>query len=199
VDHHHGCLIVSKSARNGNLVPYRNQCYFCTLALVPTLFLLKDSPGAVYRETVQLLAMDGRQHVQAVLVVEEDEVVRGLVCAIVKSGGYEPIESSNGEDAFLITQGGAVDAIVLDCMGRSAHGMETLKRLRADSRTTEIPVIAMCGLGQYGAELGLWAKAVVVKPFRPAQLLMKLQNAIRAQAATASFVDTAVVPVAQAV
>lgn len=57
---------------------------------------------------------------QAVLVVEEDEVVRGLVCAIVRSAGYEPIESSNGKDTFLIAQGSAVDAVVLDCMGAQA-------------------------------------------------------------------------------
>jgi DNA-binding response OmpR family regulator len=117
--------------------------------------------------------------VQAVLVVEEDEVVRGLVCAIVKSAGYEAVECSRGEDAFKIAQRGTMDGIVLDCLGRSGQGMETLKRLRADAATMEIPVIAMCGLGQYGAELGLWAKAVLVKPFRPAQLLMKLQNAMR--------------------
>jgi DNA-binding response OmpR family regulator len=137
--------------------------------------------------------------VQAVLVVEEDEVVRGLVSAIVKGAGYEAIEASNGEHALLIAQQGAVDAIVLDCMGRAGRGMETLKRLRADTRTMELPVIAMCGLGQYGAELGLWAKAVVVKPFRPAQLLMKLQNAIRAHAATAACVEAIASPVAQAV
>jgi DNA-binding response OmpR family regulator len=59
--------------------------------------------------------------------------------------------------------------------------METLIRLRTDEHTSSVPVIAMCGLGQYGAELGLWAKAIVVKAFRPAQLLIKLQNAIRAR------------------
>ena len=136
---------------------------------------------------------------QAVLVVEEDEIVRGLVSAIVRSAGYEAIESSNCEHAIMIAHSGAIDAIVLDCMGRAGRGMETLKLLRADARTTGIPVVAMCGLGQYGAELGLWAKAVVVKPFRPAQLLMKLQKAIRAQAVTASYAEASASTVAQAV
>jgi DNA-binding response OmpR family regulator len=119
--------------------------------------------------------------VQSVLIVEEDEVIRGLVRAIVSSAGYVFLEVANGDEAFEIAQKRAVDAIVLDCLGRSGHGMETLMRLRTDEHTSNIPVIAMCGLGQYGAELGLWAKAIVVKPFRPAQLLMKLQNAIRAR------------------
>jgi DNA-binding response OmpR family regulator len=123
----------------------------------------------------------GGGSVQSILVVEADEVVRGLVSAIVKSAGYETVECCCGEEGFKLAQGGAMDAIVLDCLGRSGEGMETLKRLRADAVTSEIPVLAMCGLGQYGAELGLWAKAVVVKPFRPAQLLMKLQNVMRAR------------------
>jgi DNA-binding response OmpR family regulator len=137
--------------------------------------------------------------VQAVLVVEEDEIVRGLVSAIVKGAGYTSIESTDSEDALLIARSGAVTAIVLDCMGRAGRGMETLKRLRADTRTMDLPVIAMCGLGQYGAELGLWAKAVLVKPFRPAQLLMKLQNAVRPASATAPFVEAVHSSVAQAV
>lgn len=126
----------------------------------------------------------------SVLVVEEDEAVRGLVNAIVKSAGYVSVEGMSGEDVFAIAQRGLVDVIILDCLGRSGRGMETLKRLRADAVTTAIPVIALCGLGQYGAELGLWAKAVVVKPFRPAQLLMKLQNAMRIRASE-PFTDNA--------
>jgi hypothetical protein len=89
----HGWLIVSKYARNSNLVPYRNWCFFCTLALIGVHFPLKNSPHAGYRETVRDYPIDRRHHVQAVLVVEEDELVRGLVCAIVKSAGYETIES----------------------------------------------------------------------------------------------------------
>jgi DNA-binding response OmpR family regulator len=123
----------------------------------------------------------GGSKVQSVLVVEADEIVRGLVSAIVRSAGYEAVECCCGEDGFKVAQHGTIDAIVLDCLGRSGEGMETLKRMRADAVTSEIPVIAMCGLGQYGAELGLWAKAVVVKPFRPAQLLMKLQHVMRVQ------------------
>ena len=126
---------------------------------------------------------------QAVLVVEEDKIVRSLVSTIIRSAGYESVESSNWDDAVMIAHSGAIDAIVLDCMGRAGRGMETLKLLRGDARTTAIPVVAMCGLGQYGAELGLWAKAVVVKPFRPAQLLIKLQNAIQARASTSTYAE----------
>ena len=125
--------------------------------------------------------MGSEAELNTVLVAESDEVVRGLVKAIINSAGYEAIETTNGDEALRIAHHVPVQAIVLDCLTPSSRGAETLKLLRADSRTAHIPVIAMCGLGQFGAELGLWAKAVVVKPFRPAQLLMKLQYVLRAQ------------------
>jgi DNA-binding response OmpR family regulator len=134
--------------------------------------------------------------VNTVLVAESDEVIRGLVRAIINNAGYEALETTSGDEALRIAHLVPVHAIILDCLTPSSHGAETLKLLRADSRTAHIPVIAMCGLGQFGAELGLWAKAVVVKPFRPAQLLMKLQYVLRAQA---DAIPLAPQPVAQAV
>lgn len=126
---------------------------------------------------------------KTVLVVESDEVVRGLVKAIVESAGCEAIEVTHGDEALRILHSVPVQVIILDCLTPSARGTETLKLLRSNSQTSHIPVIAMCGLGQFGAELGLWAKAVVVKPFRPAQLLMKLEYILRAQPVIASITD----------
>jgi CheY-like chemotaxis protein len=61
-------------------------------------------------------------------------------------------------------------------MGTQAGGLRTLKKLRTDPRTHVIPVIAMSGLGQYGYDLPLWASACLVKPFRPSQLIRKIQG-----------------------
>ena len=119
---------------------------------------------------------------RTVLVVEKDQVVRGLVRAILVSEKYGVLEASNGADALKLAQAGGVDAIVLDCMGPGLDGLETCKLLRADVRTMGIPVIAMAGLGQHSIQLGMWANSILIKPFRPAQLLMKLQGMARPNA-----------------
>jgi DNA-binding response OmpR family regulator len=67
--------------------------------------------------------------VRAVLIAEENKVIRGLVRAIVQSAGFEPVETPSGEESFRMAQRGEYGAIVLDCLGR--QGLETLKRLRA--------------------------------------------------------------------
>jgi len=110
-----------------------------------------------------------------VLIIEEEEVIRGFVRVILQNAGHNAVEAGNGEAGLQLVKRGTVDAVIVDYMGRVGDGIGALKRLRADAATAHIPVVAMCGLGQSGEEAALWANSLVVKPFRPAQLLMKVQ------------------------
>src|SRR4051812_7909569 len=116
------------------------------------------------------------KHMRTVLVVDEDPVIRGLVRAILENEKYQVLQASSGKDALKLAHRIGIDAIILDCMGRTCEGLATLKQWRTDPITTSIPVLAMTGLGQHGGELGLWANSVLIKPFRPAQLLLKVQT-----------------------
>ena len=120
---------------------------------------------------------------KTILIVEEEEVIRDLVRAILEGSGYGILEATTGEAGFDLARCGAADALVVDCMGRGSDGIRTLRRLRGEPSTAHLPVIALCGLGQDGAEVGLWANALVVKPFRPAELLMKVQMTLAAKVA----------------
>ena len=121
--------------------------------------------------------------VKTILVVEEDDAVRGLVRAILEGAGYGVLEAAGGEAGIDLARCGAADALVLDCMGTRGEGIENLRRLRGEAGTAHLPVIALCGLGQSGAEVGLWANALVVKPFRPAQLLLKIEMTLASKVA----------------
>ncbi len=110
-----------------------------------------------------------------ILVIEEEAVIRGLIRVILENAGYQVVEAGDGKAGVQLALRGAVDAIVLDCMGRQSDGIRVLRRLRGDSATAHLPVVALCGLGQSDVEISLWANALVVKPFRPAQLLLKVE------------------------
>lgn len=114
-----------------------------------------------------------------ILVVEEEDVIRGLIRIILQNARHKVVEASNGDAAWQLMQRASVDAVIADCMGRVSEGLALLKRIRAEGSTAQIPVIALCGLGQAGAEAGLWANALVIKPFRPANLLMKVEAVLR--------------------
>ncbi|HVZ16684.1 MAG TPA: response regulator [Terriglobales bacterium] len=110
-----------------------------------------------------------------VLVIEEEAVIRGLIRVILEGAGYDVLEAGDGQAGFKLAERGAVDGLVLDCMGLRTNGLSMLRQLRGTASTAHLPVIALCGLGQSGAEIGLWANGLVVKPFRPAQLLLKME------------------------
>lgn len=118
-----------------------------------------------------------------ILVVEEEDVVRGLIRVVLQNGGHAVVEAGNGEAGWQLLQRGNVDAVIADCMGRRSNGLVLLKQLRAEAATAQIPVIALCGLGQAGAEAGLWANALVIKPFRPANLRMKVEAVLLSRTA----------------
>jgi two-component system, OmpR family, KDP operon response regulator KdpE len=113
---------------------------------------------------------------KSILIIENDTMVRRFLRAALEASNYSVKEAESDGKGFEAAARGDIGAIVLDCMGTRAGGLRTLKKLRTDPRTHLIPVIAMSGLGQYGYDLPLWASACLVKPFRPSQLIRKIQG-----------------------
>lgn len=113
---------------------------------------------------------------KSILIIESDPMVRRFLRAALEASHYSVVEAESDAKGLQAAAREDIGAIVLDCMGTQAGGLRTLKKLRTDSRTHSIPVIAMSGLGQYGYDLPLWASACLVKPFRPSQLIRKIQG-----------------------
>ena len=113
---------------------------------------------------------------KSILVIETDAMVRRFLRAVLEASHYNVLEAETDAQGLKMARREDIGAIVLDCMGTRAGGLRTLKALRSDACTRPIPVIAMSGLGQYGYDLPLWASACLVKPFRPSQLIRKIQE-----------------------
>ena len=112
---------------------------------------------------------------KSILVVEGDAMVRRFLRTALEAAHYSVVEAATDAQGLDLAVQQNIGAIVLDCMGTQAGGLRTLRKLRSDPRTKAIPVIAMSGLGQYGYDLPLWANACLVKPFRPSQLIRKVE------------------------
>ena len=114
---------------------------------------------------------------KSILVIESDSMVRRFLRAALEASHYKVTEARDDATGLeMARRREDIGVIVLDCMGTRAGGLRTLKKLRSDPRSRAIPVIAMSGLGQYGYDLPLWASACLVKPFRPSQLIKKIQG-----------------------
>lgn len=80
-----------------------------------------------------------------VLVVEDDPDVRDVLTRILGRAGYAAMTATNGADAIIVARQQQPDLILMDLMLPMLGGLEATRRLKADPRTAQIPVLALTG------------------------------------------------------
>jgi two-component system alkaline phosphatase synthesis response regulator PhoP len=110
---------------------------------------------------------------QTILVVDDDPGVLRVVEINLTQEGHQVRAASNGEEALASVARERPDLVVLDVMMPRMDGFETLKRLRADPATADIPVIMLTARSQdedVFEGYGTGAQWYLTKPFEPAEL-----------------------------
>ena len=72
---------------------------------------------------------------KTVLVVEDEDVVRGLVGQVLEGVGFEVLVARDGEEAFALAAEHHVDVLLSDLMLPKLGGQEVAERLRASTRS----------------------------------------------------------------
>lgn len=75
-----------------------------------------------------------------VLIVDDDEEVRGFLEAVLQTEGYQVQTASDGNQALVRVREKAPDLIITDLMMPDAGGFDVLRSLQAEGRS-HIPVI----------------------------------------------------------
>lgn len=97
--------------------------------------------------------------------------------------GYEVICASNGEETLEILHNDkSIDIVLLDVMMPKMNGWETLKNIRSNPETAEIPVIMVTAVSEdqkmiSGLKIG--ADDYIVKPFVLPNLLARIEAVLR--------------------
>jgi CheY-like chemotaxis protein len=81
--------------------------------------------------------------VARVLVVDDDEVVRTLVAALLEGMRHEVRTVQNGVDALAAHQRHPADLVITDIYMPDMDGLELIRRIKASKPT--LPIIAMSG------------------------------------------------------
>ena len=114
-----------------------------------------------------------------VLLVDDEDAVRGLARRVLERGGYQVVEAATGEDALraLAEQGTSVRAVVLDLTMPGLSGEATLQRIR--QAHPRLPVIVSSGYvpDEEGTLAGV---PFLAKPYRPSELVDAVKEAIEA-------------------
>jgi DNA-binding response OmpR family regulator len=119
---------------------------------------------------------------EALLLIDDEPLVRGALRGLFELGGYRVIEASDGLEglATFERERGSIDAVILDRMMPGLTGEEVLARLRA--LDPDLPVILLSGHpGQKREEGG--ASAVLMKPTSADTLLSTLREVLDRRAA----------------
>jgi len=123
-----------------------------------------------------------RQETSRVLVVEDEDDLRELICTNLGTAGYRCLQAADGKGALELARGQSPDLIVLDRMLPEMSGDDCLVRLKRDRATASIPVIVLTAKVEesdllFGFALG--ADDYVTKPFSMRVLAARIDAVLR--------------------
>ncbi|MEL6471210.1 MAG: response regulator [Cyanobacteria bacterium J06623_4] len=130
--------------------------------------------------------------VDTILVVDDNPTNLGLLCDVLGSHNYRVAVAQSGEAALESVEQIFPDLILLDVMMPGIDGFETCKRLKANPKTREIPVLFMTALSDTVNKVqGLTLGAVdyITKPFDQAETVARIKVHLSLRKARASLIQ----------
>lgn len=118
---------------------------------------------------------------KTILIVDDSAGIRQIVSYTLKGAGYDVIEGTDGADALAKLTGQKVHLIICDVNMPNMDGISFVKEIKKSANYKFIPIIMLTTESQErkkqeGQAAG--AKAWVVKPFLPDQMLSAVSKLI---------------------
>ena len=121
------------------------------------------------------------EKVSSILVIDDDQALRTVLCNVLKDAGYNAVGASDGLMGLKQCAENKYDLVVSDMLMPNCDGVEFIVALRKQNPAAAI--IAISGGGRIGAETylriaaNLGVKAVLNKPF-PMSTFIKTVNEV---------------------
>ena len=128
-----------------------------------------------------------------VLVVEDDDEVRGVLVRELGSRGYRVQDAADGREALERWEAGRPDVVLLDLGLPDMDGLEVIRRIRRDAMTPIVILSARFAEREKVEALERGADDFVTKPFGLDELHARLRVALRRGAGPSGDVDGRVV------
>ncbi len=121
-----------------------------------------------------------RSPAAAILVVDDDEVMRDLLRRVLERSGFEVMTATDGREGVERARGRAVDLTITDMMMPVMDGIELIQALVAEQPS--IRIIAVSGVDDWDnyfkTARALGAKAVLRKPVSSAELVSTVKRVL---------------------
>jgi len=114
------------------------------------------------------------------LVVDDDAYIRELVKVFLQNEGLEVIEAVDGVDALSKLASEKVDMVVMDIMMPNMDGWTLCEEIR--SFNTDLPILMLTAKGETSQKVRgfhLGTDDYLVKPFEPAELIVRVKSILK--------------------
>lgn len=118
---------------------------------------------------------------KTIMVVDDSATIRQVVSMALKSAGYEVIEACDGVDAISKISGKKIHLVISDVNMPNMDGITLVKELKKMPDQKFTPVIMLTTESQDSKKAegqAAGARAWVVKPFQPAQMLSAVSKLV---------------------
>ena len=114
-----------------------------------------------------------------ILVVEDQEDLRGVLRDLLTGSGYTVIEAGDGEAGVAKAKSDRPDLILMDIQMPVIDGYEATRQIKADPAINGTPIIAVSSFAMKGDEekaRSAGCDQYVTKPYSPIQLLKVIRG-----------------------
>ena len=118
-----------------------------------------------------------------ILLVEDQSELRELYAQQLTISGFDVIEAGNGLEAIRHTSTHFPDVVLMDLSMPVLDGWEATRRLKEDTRTAHIPVVALTshdGSGELQRATRAGCDWFVPKPCPPDALIVEIRRVLAA-------------------
>jgi DNA-binding response OmpR family regulator len=115
-----------------------------------------------------------------ILIIEDDEFLRGLIGKKLSSAGFGVLEAIDGETGIERIKKEKPDLIILDLLLPTIDGFEVLSEIKQSPEVSSIPVLILSNLGKKedidkGLKLGA-IDYLVKAQFTPEEIILKVKK-----------------------
>ena len=113
-----------------------------------------------------------------ILVVEDQDDLRGVLRDLFTSSGYTVIEAADGATGIAMAKSDRPSIILMDIQMPLIDGYEAIRQIKADPNLTSTPIVAVRSFAMNDEEKARAAgcNEYVTKPYSPIQLLRMIRG-----------------------